>query len=70
MERIFLVALSLLLAAGIAVAAKFGFLQLDQLVYLVKMVVGWTAWTCVVAMIYARCENLFPNVLRPPADED
>jgi hypothetical protein len=67
MEKIFLAALFALLTAGAAMAAAFGFLQLEQLVYLVKMIVGWTAWTCLVALIYAGCERLLPNVLCPPA---
>jgi hypothetical protein len=70
MEKIFLAALFVLLAAGAAMAAAFGFLQLEQLVYLVKMIVGWTGWTCIVALIYAGCERLFPNVLCPPAAKE
>ena len=70
MERIFLIALFVLLAAGGAVAWSFGFLQLEQFVYLVKMIVGWTAWTVFVAVVYAGCERLFPNLLCPPAPRD
>jgi hypothetical protein len=70
MEKIFLAALFVLLAAGVTMAAAFGFLQLEQLVYLLKMIVGWTAWTCAVAVIYAGCERLFPNVLCPPAAKE
>jgi len=70
MERIFLAALLVLLAAGAAVAWTFGFLQFEQLIYLVKMIVGWTAWTVFVAVVYAGCERLFPNLLCPPVAGD
>jgi len=70
MEKIFLIALIVLLAAAGVVAAMFGFLQLEHLVYVMKLMAGWTAWTIFVALVYAGCERLFPNVLCPPATED
>ena len=70
MDRIFLIALLVLLVAAGIVDATFGFLQLEQIVYVVKLIAGWTAWTVVVAVVYAGCEKLFPNLLCPPATKD
>jgi hypothetical protein len=42
----------------------------EQILYLVQMVLGWTAWTCVVAFAYAGLEKLFPHILCAPAAED
>jgi hypothetical protein len=70
MDKIFLIALGVLLAAAGIVVATFGFLQLEQIVYVVKLIAGWTAWTVLVAVVYAGCEKLFPNLLCPPATKD
>ena len=42
----------------------------EQILYLVKMVLGWTAWTCLVAVAYAGLEKLFPHILCAPPAED
>jgi hypothetical protein len=43
---------------------------LEQILYLVQMVLGWTAWTCLVALAYAGLEKLFPDILCAPHAED
>jgi hypothetical protein len=35
----------------------------EQILYLVQMVLGWTAWTCLVGLAYAGLEKLFPDIL-------
>ena len=42
----------------------------EQILYLVQMVLGWTAWTCLVALAYAGLEKLFPHILCAPPAED
>jgi hypothetical protein len=42
----------------------------EQILYLVKMVLGWTAWTCLVALVYTGLEKLFPRILCAPPAED
>ena len=43
---------------------------LEQTLYLAQMVLGWTAWTCLVAFAYAGLEKLFPDILCAPHVED
>jgi hypothetical protein len=62
--------LAVLLLGGAAAAAwKFGFVSFDQLIYLGKMVIGWTAWSGLVALGYAGLERLFPKALHAAHDE-
>jgi hypothetical protein len=70
MERILLSALVVLLLVAGVVAMAFGFVKLEQIVYVVKMIAGWTAWTAFVAVVYAGCERLFPDLLCAPAAEE
>jgi hypothetical protein len=42
----------------------------EQILYLVQMVLGWTAWTCLVALAYAGAEKLFPHILCVAPTED
>ena len=42
----------------------------EQIFYLVQMVLGWTAWACLVALAYAGAEKLFPHILCVAPTED
>lgn len=66
MEKAFLWALIVLLAAAGAWALAFDFIKFEQIAYVGKMIAGWTAWTCFVALVYAGLEKLFPDILCPP----
>jgi hypothetical protein len=57
-------------AAAVAGAWKLGYVTPDQMVYITKMVAGWTGWTALVAVAYAGIERLFPGVLCPPRTDD
>ena len=70
MQRALLLALVVLLLVAGVVALALGFIKLEQIVYVVKMIAGWTAWTVFVALVYAGCERLFPDLLCAPASDD
>lgn len=61
--------LIVLIAGGLATAYRFGMLTPEQFIYVGKLIVGWTAWTVVVAVIYAGLERLFPNFLCSPHED-
>lgn len=61
--------LILLVAGGIATAYRFGMLTQEQFIYVGKLIVGWTAWTAVLAVIYAGLEKVFPNFLCAPHED-
>ena len=56
----------LILALALVVPWKFGFVTIDQFIYLGQMTGGWLAWTALVAILYAGVEKLFPDLLCPP----
>ncbi len=56
----------LIVVLALAAAWSFGFVAPEQFAYLGNMIVGWTAWTCFVAVLYAGLEKLFPNLLCSP----
>ena len=56
----------LIVVLALAAAWMFGFVAAEQFSYLGNMIVGWTAWTCFVAVVYAGLEKLFPNLLCSP----
>jgi hypothetical protein len=58
--------LILLLIAGAAAGYRFGLGTVDQFIYVGKMIVGWTLWTVILAVLYAGLERLFPNFLCAP----
>ncbi len=59
----------LIVLAGIA-AHSFGFLGVEQFLYIGQLISGWLAWTCLVAILYAGLEKLFPGVLCSASHED
>jgi hypothetical protein len=69
MEKAFLTAFFILLAIAAAIAMALGYIQIGQILYVAKLIAGWTAWTCAVALIYAGLEKLFPDVLCAPAED-
>ena len=60
----------LLVVLAMLAAHSFGFLGLEQFLYMGQLLAGWLAWTCLVAIIYAGLEKLFPRVLCPPLTDD
>ena len=56
----------LIVVLALAAAWMSGFVAAEQFAYLGNMIVGWTAWTCFVAVVYAGLEKLFPNLLCSP----
>ncbi len=61
--------LTLVVLLAAAAAWYFEFIATEQILYLVTMIAGWTAWTCLVALAYAGLEKLFPNLLCAHAAE-
>jgi hypothetical protein len=59
-----------LVVAFLVTAYGFGFLGWEQVAYVGELIVGWTAYTIVIALLYAGLEKLFPNVLCAAAHED
>lgn len=60
----------LILGVTLAFAAGRGYSTIEQIAYFIKMIVGWTAWTGFVAIVYAGLEKLLPGLLcTPPSDE-
>lgn len=59
----------LVLLAGLA-AHSFGFLGVEQFIYVGQLIGGWLVWTCLVAVAYAGLERLFPRFLCGPLHED
>jgi hypothetical protein len=55
----------LIVGAGLA-AHSFGFLGLDDFLYVGKLIAGWTAYTVVIAIIYKGIELLMPGILCAP----
>jgi len=55
--------LILLITGGLATAYRFGMLTPEQFLYVGKLIVGWTAWTAAVAVLYGLLEKLFPGFL-------
>jgi hypothetical protein len=65
--RIFLTVLFIaFIGAALTVAWFFGGLGVDQFIYLATLIIGWTAWTLAIAVLYRLLEKLFPNVLCAP----
>jgi hypothetical protein len=70
MGRIGLVATGVLIVLAMLAAHSFGFLGTDDFLYVGKLLAGWTAYTCVIALLYAGLEKLIPGILcAPPAEE-
>jgi hypothetical protein len=63
MGKVTWVLLILLIAGGLATAYRFGMLTPEQFIYVGKLIVGWTAWTVVIAVLYGLLEKLFPKFL-------
>src|SRR3954467_6607567 len=58
----------LIVGAGIA-AHSFGFLGLDDFLYVGKLIAGWTAYTALVAILYKGIEMLMPSILCAPTQD-
>ena len=58
------------LIVGAALAAhSFGFLGLADFLYVGKLIAGWTAYTCLIAIIYKGLEMLMPGLLCAPIED-
>jgi hypothetical protein len=64
--------IAILIAAGASVAGawQMGYVGGDQIVHVANMLLGWTAWTILIAVAYAGLERLFPDLLRSSHTEN
>jgi hypothetical protein len=61
---------AIIIILAMIAAHAFGFLGIDDFIYVGKLLAGWTAYTCAVAIIYAGVERLMPGILRAPTAEE
>jgi hypothetical protein len=69
-QKFGLIALAVLIVGALIAVSSFGFLGIDDVIYAVKLLAGWTAYVCVIAAVYAMIERLMPGVLCASAPED
>jgi hypothetical protein len=69
-QKFGLIAIAVLVVFALMAANSFGFLGVDDLVYAVKLIAGWTAYVAVIAIVYAGVERLMPGILCTAAPED
>ncbi|MFL6797518.1 MAG: hypothetical protein ACJ8F3_08920 [Xanthobacteraceae bacterium] len=69
MRKVLWLGLLVVVLASAAVAVSLDVLGLEQIVYVLEMIAGWTAWTLVVAVAYAGLERLVPGLRAPVAKQ-
>lgn len=68
-QKIGLVATALLIVLAMLAANSFGFLGVDDFIYVGKLIAGWAAYVCLIAILYAGLERLMPSILCAPSQE-
>lgn len=69
-QRILLIITGILIVLAGLAAHSFGFLGIDDFFYVAKLIAGWAAYTCVIAIVYKGLELLMPGILCAPSHED
>jgi hypothetical protein len=69
-QKIGLAVTAVLIVLAMVAANSFGFLGVDDFLYAGKLLAGWTAYVCVIAIVYAGIERLMPGILCTAAPED
>jgi hypothetical protein len=69
-RKLGLIVTALLIILAMIAAHSFGFLGIADFIYVGKLLAGWTAYTCAVAIVYSGVEKLMPGILRAPTAEE
>lgn len=62
-QKIGLIVTAILIVLALLAAHSFGFLGVDDFLYVGKLLAGWTAYTCLIAIAYKGLELLMPRIL-------